>query len=145
MGKSKHFKNKEEFVQVMTVLFDKLKSDPTVGRDVKKSNLIVRFEYHDPDATVTIDAKNPPANPGDFISYAWDVTSPEPEVVMSNSADFCLRFWQGKENPVLAMAFGKLKAKGNVAKALALLPAIKPAYRMFPKILKDMGRGNLVV
>lgn len=145
MGKSKHFKSKEEFVQVMTALFEKLKYDPQIGPDVKKSNLIIRFDYHDPDASVTIDAKNAPADPKAFVEYAWDAKTPEPEVVMSNSGDFCLGFWQGKENPVLAMTFGKLKAKGNITKAMALLPAIKPAYKAFPKILRDMGKGNMVL
>jgi len=145
MGRSKYFKSKEEFVEVMTALFEKLKYDPKIGPDVKRSNIIIRFEYHDPDATVTIDAKNTPADPKAYVSYAWDVKSPEPEVIMSNSGDFCLRFWQGKENPVLAMTLGKLKARGNVTKALALLPAIKPAYKLFPKILKDMGKGHMVV
>jgi len=145
MGKSKHFKNKDEFVKVMTVLYEKLKSDPVVGAAVAKEKIIVRFEYHDPDASVTINAKDKPADPKDFISYAWDVKTPEPDVIMMNSADYCLRFWQGKENPVLSITLGKLKAKGNVAKALSLLPAIKPAYKMFPEILKGMGRKDLVV
>ncbi len=145
MGKSKYFKNRDEFVSVMTTLFDKLKSDPKVGGAVAKEKIVVRFEYHDPDASVTINAKDKPADAKDFISYEWDSKSPEPDVIMSNSADYCLRFWQGKENPVLSIATGKLKAKGNVAKALAMLPAIKPAYKMFPEILKVTGRRDLVV
>jgi len=145
MGKSKYFKNRDEFVSVMTTLFDKLKSDPKVGPAVAKEKIVVRFEYSDPDASVTINAKDKPADPKDFISYEWDTKSPEPDVIMSNSADYCLRFWQGKENPVLSIATGKLKAKGNVAKALGMLPAIKPAYKMFPEILKGMGRRDLVV
>jgi len=145
MGKSKYFKNKEDFVKVMTPLFDKLKTDPTVGPAVAKEKIIVRFEYNDPDASVTINAKDKPADPKEFLTYAWDVKTPEPDVIMSNSADYCLRFWQGKENPVLSITLGKLKAKGNVAKALGMLPAIKPAYKMFPEILKQSGRKDLVV
>ena len=143
--KSKYFKSREEFVEVMTALFDRLKSDPKVGPDVAKSKIVVRFEYKNPDATVTINGRDKPANPGDYISYEWDATSPDPDVIMSNSADFCHRFWHGKENAVLAIATGKLKAKGNVAKALALLPAIRPAYKMFPKVLNEMGRGDLAL
>jgi 2-oxoisovalerate dehydrogenase E1 component len=145
MGKSKYFKSRDEFVTVMTALFEKLKSDPKVGPAVAKDKIVVRFEYRNPDASVTINAKEKPANPKDYISYAWDDKCTPTDVVMSNSADYCLRFWQGKENPVISIAMGKLKATGNVAKALSLLPAIKPAYKMFPEILKEMGRKDLII
>ncbi len=145
MGKSKYFKSREEFVNVMTTLFDKLKSDPRVGPAVAKEKMIARFDYHDPDASVTINAKDKPADEKDYISYTWDDKSTAADFVLSNSADYCLRFWQGKENPVISIAMGKIKATGNVSKALGMLPAIKPAYKIFPEVLKEMGRKDLIV
>jgi 2-oxoisovalerate dehydrogenase E1 component len=145
MGKSKYFKSREEFVKVMTALCERLKSDPKVGADVAKANVIVRFEYSDPDAAVTINGRDKPETPGDFISYCWDSKTPEPDVVMINSADFSHRFWHGKENPMLAIAMGKMKTKGDAAKALALLPAIKPAFKIYPEVLKELGRKDLVL
>jgi len=38
-----------------------------------------------------------------------------------------------------------MKTKGDAAKALALLPAIKPAFKIYPEVLKELGRKDLVL
>lgn len=144
MAKSK-FKSKEEFKEVMTTLIDRLKYDQKVGSDIAKSEIIIKFEYTDPDVSVTINAKDKPAEETAYFDYAWDDAATKPEVTLTSSANYSLRFWQGKENVVMSITLGKLKANGNMTKALALLPAIKPAYKIFPEILKEKGRKDLVV
>lgn len=144
MGKAK-FKSREEFVDIMTTLIDKLKYDPKVGGDIAKAEIIIKFEYTDPDVSVTINAKDKPADEKAFFEYVWDDAATKPEVTLTSSANYSLRFWQGKENVIVSITLGKLKANGNMTKALALLPAIKPAFDMFPGILKDKGRKDLVV
>ncbi|HOX27826.1 MAG TPA: SCP2 sterol-binding domain-containing protein [bacterium] len=142
---SKYFKNKDEFVKTLTALFERLKSDPKVGPDVAKAKIAIRFEYSDLGVSVLINGRDKPADPKDYLSYEWDGKSTEPDVTMSNSADFCHRFWHGKENPVMAIALGKIKIKGDAAKAMALLPAIKPAYKIYPQVLKEIGRSDIAL
>jgi len=146
MGKSKYFKSKEEFLEVMTALLDHMKYHDQVGGAVARSKIIVEFVYKDPEASVTINARQRPADDEKaYFAFEFDDKETKPDVSFTSSADFGLRFWQGKENPVLSLATGKLKAKGDAAKALALLPAIKPAFKIFPGILRDMGRENMIV
>ena len=40
---------------------------------------------------------------------------------------------------------GKVKQGGNVIAMLKLLPVIKPAFKMFPVVLEEMGYGDLVI
>ena len=141
----KYFQNKDEFVDIFSTFYDILKFDKKVGTRLAASRIIVRFEYSDPDAWCTIDASRKPQEPGAYAAFVWDSPEPEPEVIFHVTADFAHRFWHGKENALLSAATGKIRASGNTAKALAILPAFKPAYRLYPRVLKQIGRADLVV
>ena len=65
----------------------------------------------------------------------------EPEVVMSMEADTAHRFWLGKVNVTVALARGQIKAKGPVAKILALT---KPVFPRYKAQLEAQGREDLV-
>lgn len=143
MGKPR-FSSKEEFVNVMTTLIDRLKYDKKVGADIAKTGIIIKFEYTDPDTNVTINAKDKPADENAFFDFKWEDANTTPEVTLSSSANYSLKFWQGKENAIISIAIGKLKANGNITKAMSLLPAISPAYEIFPEILREMGRKDLI-
>ena len=55
-------------------------------------------------------------------------------------ADVAHEFWMGKVNVPMAIMSGKIVSKGPTPKALALLPAIKPAYAMYPQVLQEVGK-----
>ncbi|HZW83220.1 MAG TPA: hypothetical protein VFF14_07390, partial [Candidatus Deferrimicrobium sp.] len=67
------------------------------------------------------------------------------EIVMSMKADTAHLFWMGKINLMAALAKGQIVSKGPINKALALLPAIKPTYTMYPEHLKKLGMEELIV
>ncbi|MBF0497796.1 MAG: hypothetical protein HQK58_14680 [Deltaproteobacteria bacterium] len=54
-------------------------------------------------------------------------------------AEIAHKFWYGKVNLTAALARRQMTAKGPIPKIMALLPAIKPAYAMYPKYLDDNG------
>ena len=146
MAKSKYFKSREEFIEVIDSLIGNMKYHDKVGAAVARAKVVVKFEYSNPEASVTVNAKERPSDPKAYFEYSFDETGgPKPDVTFTSSADYALRFWQGKENAAMSLATGKLKAKGNPAKALALLPAIKPTFKIFPKILKEAGREHMIV
>jgi hypothetical protein len=43
------------------------------------------------------------------------------------------------------VAKGKIKQGGNVMVMLKLLPVVRPAFKLFPIVLKEMGHADLVV
>jgi len=59
---------------------------------------------------------------------------------MSLTADTCHAFWKKDLSLPVALAKKKIKAKGNIAKVLKLLPVIMPAFDMYPKY---MAKFNL--
>jgi hypothetical protein len=59
---------------------------------------------------------------------------------MSMTADVAHEFWLGKISVPMAILTGKMVAKGPVNKALALLPSIKPAFKIYPDIYRSTGK-----
>lgn len=141
----KYYKSTDEMYKILGALFERVKNDAEVGKKLQAAKIAVRFRYKDPEGAATIDAKTPPAEGAGFFEYNLGAADAPVDVELINSADFAHRFWHGKENAVVAIALGKMKAKGDINKALALLPVIKPVFRMFPKVLQEMGRNDLVL
>jgi hypothetical protein len=40
---------------------------------------------------------------------------------------------------------GQIVAKGPITKILKLLPAVEPMYEMYPTILHEIGRDDLII
>jgi hypothetical protein len=124
---------------------ERLLTDEKIGPKFGSAGIIIKFIYTDPDAEITIDLKNPPSKPGYYGSYYLGPCNVKEDVWSKQSADFSHSFWHGYENPVAAVAKGKISQGGNIVAMLKLLPVIKPAFVMFPKVLVDMGRSDLVI
>jgi len=140
-----YFKDAEHMYKCFGALFEKARFDPVMGPKLAQAKIIVRFEYTDPEGTITIDLKNKPQQEGAYATFYFGACDLVPDVVMKQSADFSHRFWHGKENAIAAIATRKISASGNIAKALALLPAIRPLFRLYPKVLQELGYNDLIV
>lgn len=137
------FKDAAELYQCIGGLFRLGAKHPEMGAKVGASNLIIRFEYSDPDSILTVDAKSPKPEGAGFNVLEGD-NALKPDVLMTMSADIAHQFWFGTVNLVQALNRGQMKAKGPIASILRLLPAIKPAYTLYPQHLRDIGRSDLV-
>ncbi len=133
------FKDSEMLYGVFLEFYELLKNDPRIGPALKKAHLCVQFVYTNPDAVITIDAtKDDPR----IVREAFDG---RPEVTMAMSADFAHAFWHGKVKLVAALTRRQVTARGNLPKALKLLPILRPAYEMYPRFLREKGLGHLVM
>jgi hypothetical protein len=140
------FKDYDELHTYMGRLYDQAKSDSRIAPKIKDSNLVVQFRYAEPAATVTINAAAPPTQPGAYFDVLWgDDTGLKPDVEMTMKADVAHQFWHGKVNLMAALARRQIVAKGPIPKILKLLPAVEPMYEMYPNILHELGRDDLVV
>jgi hypothetical protein len=126
-------------------LYDVAKSDSRIAPKIKASNLVIQFRYTEPNATVTINAAAPPTQPGAYFDVLWNDTQLKPDVEMTMKADVAHQFWHGKINLMAALARRQIIAKGPIPKILKLLPAVEPMYEMYPTILHELGRDDLVV
>ncbi|HEY9714204.1 MAG TPA: SCP2 sterol-binding domain-containing protein [Chroococcales cyanobacterium] len=126
------FADTEQLYQVMQELWTQIKADKSMSDSLLKSKLVVRFHYREPDGHLTIDGSD-----GKEIKVTIGACDLKPDVEMFMKSDVAHNFWCGKENPAAALLTGKIVSKGPVNKALALLPAIKPAFQIYPTIVEN--------
>ena len=141
----RYYRDAEHLYEIYGTFLDRILRDDKIGPKMARAGIIIKFLYTDPDCEVTIDLKNPPVKPGYFGSYYLGPCNLKEDVWSKQAADFSHSFWHGLENPVAALAKGKVKQGGKITAMMKLLPVVKPAFRMFPIVLKEMGHGDLVL
>jgi hypothetical protein len=140
------FKDYDELYTYFGRLYEEAKRDSRIGPKIRDSHLVIQFRYDEPKAIVTINAAAPPTQEGAYFDVLWgDDTGLKPDIEMSMKTDIAHQFWHGKVNLMSALARRQIVAKGPIPKILKLLPAVSPMYEMYPRLLRDMGREDLIV
>lgn len=129
----------DELHRIMQHLWESIGKDPEMSRKLLHSKLIVQFTYRDPEGRITIDCSD-----GTEMKVHAGEAPLKPVVEMSMKADVAHEFWLGKVNVPMAILSGKISAKGPVNKALSLLPVIKPAFKIYPDVVKQYKKKALV-
>ena len=127
------FQSADQLKKVLGNFFELLAADPVIGPKLLESKLIIKFNYREPDASITIDIS------GEKAVFTYDDAVKKPIVEMSMKADTAHKFWMGDVNLIVALARREITAKGPIPKILKLLPIIKPAYKLYPDYIKDKG------
>lgn len=136
------FRDDDDLYACIGGMMEAAATDEAMGKKVRDSQLIIRFAYDNPKATITIDAKTEPPK-GAFFRVLYGENHLVPDILMTMNADVAHRFWLGKVNLTAALTRREIVAHGPVSKILKLLPAVKPAYILYPEHLKEIGRGDL--
>jgi SCP-2 sterol transfer family len=110
---------------------------PEIGPALSRSMLTVRLTVTDPDAAITVDFANLEVHRGD--------AGIDPDVELVMSGETANRVWQGKESLPLALARGRAKITGAVAKLLGLLRHADPLYPDYVRSLEKAKRYDLIV
>ncbi len=133
------YKDKEELVKILSTLWDEIFNTPEITQKVSEEKLIVKFRFTDFQTDFFIDTT------GDIPRYFWDPgKNTDFDVEMILSSETSHQFWMQTLSVPMAIATRKIIAKGSVPKALKLIPALKPAFALYPPILKRMGRDDLL-
>ncbi|MHB0981171.1 MAG: SCP2 sterol-binding domain-containing protein [Thermoleophilia bacterium] len=133
------FKSAEEFEKMLGGFFEYLAMVPSIAEKLLASKLIIRFTYTDPDVALLVDCS------GDTVEIHPGDRETKATVDMSMTADVAHHFWFGKVNLMMALTRKQMVAKGPVPKILELLPAIKPAYTLYPQYLRENGYARYLV
>ena len=134
-----YFKDADEVYATIGKLFQDLADDEEMAPRFRKANTIVRYEFRNPDSTITTRLQE--GQPGDVD---FGDSEMEPDVTMAMEADTAHKFWLGQVNVTVALARGQIKAKGPVAKILKLVPLTKPVFPRYKAQLEAQGRDDLV-
>jgi putative sterol carrier protein len=127
------FEDTKTFETCLVGFFRMLAEHETIKPKLLKSGLVIRFDYTEPDLSITVDCSKDP------IEVLVNDTDKNPQVTMGMKADIAHKFWYGKVNLTAALARRQMTAKGPIPKILSLLPAIKPAYAIYPEYLREQG------
>jgi len=133
-----YFRDTDHLYKVLGALFTRLRDEEAIAEELLEGNLIVRFNFTEPDGQITVDLTQEP------IAFVLGESDLEPDVEMSQLADTAHLFWLGKVNVPRAIATRKIVARGSVPKALKLLPAVKPAFTIYPEVLRELGYEDLI-
>jgi len=142
---SLYYRDADHLYEIYGRFMERILGDPAIGAKMARAGIVIRFIYTDPDTEITIDLKNPPERAGMHGSYYLGPCNIKADVWSKQAADFSHSFWHGRENPVAAVARGKVKQGGKITAMMKLLPVVRPAFRMFPVVLEEMGYGELVL
>lgn len=141
----KYYRDADQLFQIYGYFLSRILQNDKIGPKMAKAKMIIQFIYTDPDCELTIDLKNPPSEPGYYGTFYLGKCDLDPDVWSKQSADHSHSFWHGFENPITSVAKGKIKQGGNVVAMLKLLPVMRPAFKMFPVVLKEMGLEQLIL
>lgn len=140
-----YFKDTEELYACLGTLFQWVSIDAAIGPKIQAAKIITQFTYKDPDGQITIDAKTGGEEPGTFFTVHFGETDLVPDVSMSMKADVGHQFWFGKVNLMMAVNRRQIVPKGPMATIFKLLPVIVPTFKIYPKVLEDLGKSELIL
>ena len=123
------FKSPDDLQKKLGGFFEMLIRDPKIGAKLKESRLVVKFNYKNPELSITANCSLPESR----LTYNDQATRPEVEMFME--ADLAHKFWLGEVNLVMAIARRQMVIKGPIPRILKLLPVIKPAYKMYKEYI----------
>ncbi|SNR96219.1 SCP-2 sterol transfer family protein [Haloechinothrix alba] len=130
------FASEDELYKYVGAIFEKAFEDKEIGPKLAETNAVLAMYCTEPDSTLIIDMGNHKVHEGN--------TGPAPDAAMRMTTETSNLYWQGKVNLTFAMARGKVKVEGNIAKLLALSPASRKMFPVYVEMLKADGRDDLL-
>lgn len=132
------FADDREVYDTLGRLFVDIVADVEVAAGLQRANTVLRCEYSQPDAVVTLDLRV-----ADVPSVDLGASEMEPEVTMSMTADTGHHFWLGSVNVTVALARGQMQTVGPVGKILRIVPLTKSIFPRYREQLLAQGRADL--
>ena len=131
------FRSSSEFREVLDQTYEIMSTDEEMGPALRDAETPQRFEFPDLDLVVNVTFA-PEVRDGQHLRWEWsDEVDWDPEVGMKMDSDVANRYFQDKENIALAIARRRIKTSGNVKKALALLPIVKPVFPRYRALVEE--------
>lgn len=138
------FKDSQQFYDTVGEVMTRAALDPYIGSSVARTEIVIQFRYTDPEAQITLDAKDRPTQPDAYFDVFFGPCDLQPDVVMSMQADLAHEFWQGRINLFSALARGLVIATGAVIPVLRLVPVVGPMFQWYLTLLREQGLADLI-
>lgn len=123
------FTSKEQAISVFERLFVILLEDETFGGRLRELGLSIRLIHVQPDFELYVDPSGVQVDAG--VEQAV--------LTIKMSCDTAHALWSGTLLMPLALATGKVRVRGSVAKVLEFVPLLQPAFDRYPAIVAEAG------
>jgi len=129
------FRSAKEARGVFDSLLRRIERDPEAAAKLSAAAAPLRIEITDLDLVVNIGR----AEEGGVLKWDFSRRSPlKPKLRLSMDGEVCNRIFQGCENPAIAIARGRLRARAEgPSAALRFFPATRPMVDRYRKIVAE--------
>lgn len=124
------YDSSEKAYKVFGQLFEILVADPTFTERLRETNLDVRLVHTKPDCLIYVSP--------DEVRYGDEVPE-KAAITIKFSCDTAHKLWMGTLMMPTAVATGKVRIRGKVAKVIELVPILQPAFDRYPEIAAANG------
>ena len=121
------FETVEELYTCIGGLFERMKLEAQVQRELASLKLTVRFAYTEPEASITLIAHD-----GEGVIH-YGECSAKPDVELAMTGDIAHHFWMGEINVMGAITKRQIVPTGSLSKIMALTPLIKAGIKIYPQ------------
>jgi hypothetical protein len=133
--KTSGFRSAEELREILDAALRAVDADPDDGSRMRSCSAPMQFEFTDLKVVLNLS----PADPGKhFLRWDFRRAGAHPKLRLSMDSEFGNRLLQGRENPAIALARGRMKTKiEDVGAALSFFPAVKPLFSRYREIVAE--------
>jgi len=121
----------QQLYSVLQSVFERLASEPANADQLAKTNMVIRMNFTEPTAQVTLDGRE------SETEVYYGPTSGKANMEFSMSADLLHNIWMGEESSSQAFFNGKIKTKGNFMKAMKLVDLFRECERVYPSVAAE--------
>jgi putative sterol carrier protein len=123
------FQTRAQAQELFVELFRILAADPEFAGELERNQLTVALVHTKPDFTIYL-------APGEV---RVDDVPAAPVLTVKMSCDTAHALWSGKLLLPLAVATGKLRVRGSMAKVIEFAPLLHPAFDRYPDLAAAAG------
>lgn len=131
------FKDEQQLFECIGEFVKKISTDEVVGPTIKCCDLVIKYQFSNPDCEITVDAKNLCQEDAYFNVYCGE-SNLQPDVIMVMDADIAHQYCIGTLDLITALTRRHIIARGPVHKIMRLLPSLRPAHTMYKQHLQDI-------
>jgi len=138
------FRSREEFIEVFDKLWELIDRHPEVGPRLREARAPHHFAFTDLDLDLDVTYSE---EPGRNLRWVWNGEGRdwEPMITLAMTSDVANRYFQGRENVLTAVTFGRIRLSGPMATILRLAPVLRPIEPLYREMLAREGRDHLLV
>jgi hypothetical protein len=134
-GKTSGFRSAKELREILDAALRAVDADPDDGQRLRACAAPAQLVFTDLKLVLNL---SPAESPTHFLHWDFRRAGAHPKLRLSMDSDVANRLLQGRENPAIAIARGRLKTRiEDVGAALSFFPAVEPLFSRYREIVAE--------